>query len=387
MATTQFETRYGFPRASVTLDNWRTRPSSTWSFQNVAEVVPTAAISTYTNGEDQIERPELLGAKSGVGGETVAAFLRRSSTDALAVMKDGAFVWDWFAPTMEPGAPHLVFSIGKSLTAVVAGTLQDEGRLDPTLPVTHYVPEAAGSAYGDCTVQNVLDMRVSLDFTETYLDPQSAFARYRRATLWNPGPRDETLLQFLLSLKKGQGPHGGPFDYLSPNSDMLGVIAERASGERYPDLLRARLWSAIGGQGRCTATVDAEGTARTAGGISITARDLVRVGEMMRNGGMAGSRAVVSEHWVRDTTAGGDRDAWKAGSFPHLMENGSYRNKWYQTGFDSGAFCAIGIHGQWLYVDPAAKVVIVKQSSQNEPVDDPLDRQCLDFFRRLAAMV
>jgi CubicO group peptidase (beta-lactamase class C family) len=193
------------------------------------------------------------------------------------------------------------------------------------------------------------------------------------------------MLEFLASLRKAAGPHGGPFRYLSPNSDVLGLVTERASGERYADLLRDRLWRLIGGRGPCLATVDAEGTARAAGGVSITARDLARVGEMMRNGGMGGSRPVVSERWVRDTVTGGDAAAWQAGDFVHLLPQGRYRNKWYQTG--DSAFCAIGIHGQWLYVEPVRRVVIVKQSSQHEPVDDALDRDCLAFLRQIARIL
>jgi len=386
--TTQnnFETRYGFARNAVTLDNWRTHPFNRWSFQNTHELVPSAHVCSQSRAEAPVDPGTLLSER--IGAETVKQFLDRSWTDALVVMKRGAVVADWRAPHVEPDASHLIFSISKSLTAILAGTLEDEGRLDPIAPVTDYVTEAAGSAYGDCTVRNVLDMRVALDFTETYLDPQSAFARYRRATLWNPGFDGETLLDFIVGLKKKPGAeHGGPFRYLSPNSDMLGVIVERASGRRIADLLRERLLGPVGGTGRCTITVDSQGTARTAGGMSMTARDLARIGEMMRNGGTANGKTVVSRSWVTDATTAGDREAWKKGDFPFLFENGSYRSKWYQSGNANGAFCAIGIHGQWLYVDPLHEVVIVKQSSQPLPVDDPLDLECLKAFEAIAAIV
>ncbi|MBX3569134.1 MAG: serine hydrolase [Rhizobiaceae bacterium] len=386
MATTQFEARYGFPRRAAGLSNWRTRPYSRWTFQNVSEIVPSASVSDDCEAEDLADPGRLLDRTFSLSGgsERGLDFLDRASTDSLVVMKRGTFVADWHAPTVDPAAPHLVFSIGKSLTAIVAGTLIDDGVLDPTLPVSHYLPEAAGSAYADCSVQNVLDMRVSLDFSETYENPTESFLRYRRSTLYNPGDRSESLLQFLMSLDKADGDHGGPFAYLSPNTDVLGQVTERASGARFPDLLRERVWRAVGAKGRCFVTVDIEGSSRTAGGISLTARDLARVGEMMRNRGMAGSRAVLSERFVNDTTRDGDTAAWLAGSFPYLFPDGAYRNCWYQTGYASGAFCAIGIHGQWLYVDPANETVIVKQSCQAEAVDDALDQDCLAFFRRIA---
>jgi CubicO group peptidase (beta-lactamase class C family) len=387
--TTAFEQRYGFPRRAVRLENWRTRPYCIWSFQNVSELVPSAQVSSAAEAEQGEDPSDILALTLDLpaGRETVSAFLERSFTDSLVVMKRGRFVADYRAPTCEPASPHLVFSIGKSLTALLAGTLEDEGKLDPSAPVTRYVPDAAGSAYGDASVRDVMDMRVSLDFDEAYTDPESIFARYRRSMLWNPGPRGQTLREFVLSLRKGPGPHGGPFRYQSPNSDMLGLIVEAASGERYADLLKTRIWEKVGCKGHCMVSIDAEGNARGAGGVSITARDLARIGEMLRNGGMAAGRVVLSERWVRDTTTGGDRQAWKDGDFAKLLENGSYRSKWYQSGYASGAFMAIGIHGQWLYVDPSAEVVIVKQSSQHLPVDDPLDHETLRLLRTIAERV
>ena len=262
--------------------------------------------------------------------------------------------------------------------------------LDPAKLVAHYIPEANGSAYEDATVRQVLDMRVSVDFVEDYHEPEGDFTRYRRAMLWNPlrpGDKPETLQEVILSLRKADEPHGGAFRYYSPNSDLLGIILERASGIRYPDLFRERLWTPLRAKGRCTVTVDRSGMARGASGVSLTARDLARIGDMMRNGGMVGSNAIVTERWVHDTVNGGDRHAWKVGDFAHLLKDGSYRSKWYQSGFPSGAFMAIGIHGQWLYVDPKSEVVIVQLASRHEPEDDPLSQQVLRFFQLVTEMV
>lgn len=385
---TAFEARYGFARDAVTLDNWRTRPFSSWSFQNVSEIVPSVLVAAGRGTEQPCEDNALFDQSVSVGERRVrlSEFLADSWTDIFTVMKKGAFVADYVATTCDFAGPHLLFSISKSLTAILAGILQDRGLLDPERPVTDFVPEVAGSAYGDCSLRHLLDMRASVDFTEAYLDPESAFARYRRAMLWNPGDGTETLRALIATLPKGDGPHGGPMRYLSPNSDLLGIVVERIAGQRYGDMLREWLLEPVGIVGPCLVTNDREGTARAAGGVSLTARDLARVGEMMRNGGMAGSRAVLSEAWVRDTTTAGDKDAWKAGDFAHLFAEGSYRNQWYQSGHQEGAFCAIGIHGQWLYVDPSAEVVIVRLASQNEPVDDALDHACLDVFRQVARL-
>ncbi|MBZ9859125.1 serine hydrolase domain-containing protein [Mesorhizobium sp. CA12] len=388
---TAFEARYGFARKDVRLDNWRLSPFNRWSFQNVGELVPSAHIAAAPAGESQAKSlGALLEEKISLAGgsETVESFLKRSNTDGLTILKAGKPFGDWSAPHMPFGARHIIFSISKSVTAIFAGILEGEGLFDPNAPVTHYIPEAKGSAYGDASVRNVLDMTVSLDFEEAYLDPESAFARYRRSTLWNPGGGSESLAAFLMTIRRLAEPHGQTYRYRSPNSDVLGILIERASGRRVSDLLSEKLWQPLGAGSEMSVTVDMEGTARTAGGMSMTPRDLARIGEMMRQGGTANGRRIVPEAWVRDTVAtGGSFEAWQRGTMAFLFPKGRYRNKWYQTGHHSGAFCGIGIHGQWLYVNPKTEVVIAKMSSQREPVDDKLDGELVAFFEALSGMV
>lgn len=387
--TTTFEERYGFRRDEVTLASWRLDPYGRWSFQNVGELVPSAHVwrGTGAEGAPAVETSALVAERVGLanGEERIADFLARSYADALVVMKDGHFVADWFAPSMDFGNRHIAFSISKSITAVVAGALQERGLLDPGAPVVQYVPEAESSAYGDATVQHVLDMTVAIDIDEAYLDPQSPFGRYRRAMLWNPGGGEEGLREFLCSLKRLPGDHGEIFRYRSPNTDMLGIILERASGLRMADLLREIIWAPLGARGEVTMTVDREGTSRASAGISLTPRDLARFGEMMRQGGTANGARIVSEAWVSGTLSGGSKAAWDRSDFAPLFPKGRYHNKWYQTG--EGSFCGIGIHGQWLYIDPAADVVIVRMSSQPDPIMEGFDRDNLALLGQLARMV
>ncbi|MDX3926184.1 MAG: serine hydrolase [Shinella sp.] len=390
--TQTFIEKNGFARAEVTLSNWRTAPFSRWSFQHVRELVPTAEIRAAATEAEQPAECEAfltLPLETGAGGPaTIKDFLRHAETDAFVVMRSGRIAGEYYAPHANANARHIVFSVSKSLTAVVSGILEQQGLIDPDKPVTAYLPEAAGSAYGDCSYRDVLDMRVSLDFEEAYLDPMGAFGRYRRAMLWNPaeaGLAAETLASFLLTLRKAQRPHGGPFFYASPNSDLLGVVLERVTGMRFCDLMSELLWKPMGARNDAYVTVDAAGTPRTAGGICVTARDLARVGELIRQGGAANGRQIVPSAWIKDMMTGGDHEAWVAGQNASLP-NGRYRSQWYQSGEAGDAFCAIGIHGQWLYVDPGSETVVVKLSSQPNPLDDELKQDNFAFFRAICRM-
>jgi len=313
-----------------------------------------------------------------------------TSTDALVVMKSGRIVADIHASNFTLQSRHILFSASKSVTAVVAGILHGEGLLDPDAPVPAYVPELGSSAYADARVRDVLDMRVSLDFEETYQDPRSDFARYRRAGLLEPavpGQAQQTLIEFLSSLRKGTGEHNAGFRYASPNSDVLGLVLERASGQRFADLVTTRLWQPLGAKQDAYVTVDLAGSARSGGGICMSSRDLARIGELMRLGGAVDGRRIVPEAWVRDVATGTPSGQWHAGKLADWLPGGCYRNKWYQRRAGSAAFFALGIHGQWLYVDPAAEMVVAKFSSQPEPVCDDTKRLNLMLFHRLAAML
>jgi CubicO group peptidase (beta-lactamase class C family) len=304
-------------------------------------------------------------------------------------MKSGRVVADYHAPNFTERSRHILFSASKSVTSIVAGILHGDGLIDLDATVAHYVPELKSSAYSDASLRDVLDMRVSLDFEETYQDPRGDFARYRRAGLLEPsvpGNTPDSLIAFLATLQKGPGDHGGPFHYCSPNSDVLGLVIERASGQRFADFAAARLWQPLGARQDAYITVDAIGSARTGGGFCMTPRDLARIGEMMRLGGTTNGRTIVSQDWVMDTITNGSAKAWRAGKFVEWLPDGRYRNKWYQTGDASGAFFALGIHGQYLYVNPRAELVVAKFSSQPEPVNNDLKRLNLALFDTLARL-
>ncbi|OBZ94851.1 penicillin-binding protein [Pararhizobium polonicum] len=377
-----------FTRADVTLANWRTAPYCRWSFQNVSEIVPSAVIAA----DSQSEAPSLdLGALGtlevpGVDGVTVPleAFLTASETDELVVMRDGHIVAEWSASHSDPARPHIIFSVSKSLTALLAGILAGKGLLSFDRLIVDYVPEVAGSAYADATVQQLFDMEISVDFVEDYLDTSGGFDRYRRATGWNPDRAEDPapdLKSFICSIGKGPWAHGEKHAYRSPDTDLAGIVLERAAGARLATLLSQSLWKPMRARSDAMITVDRIGTARAAGGMSATARDLALAGERVRTRG----GGLLPQSFIEDLWTGGSREAWQNGDQTTLFPTGSYRNYWYETG--GGELAAIGIHGQWIWIDPATATVIVKLSSQALPVDPVLDQAIVCMLRKISAAV
>lgn len=365
-------------RADITLANWRVHPFSRYSFQHVAEFVPVADI-VMPSGQEPASPGEaaLAGlALTDRDGSAIApgAHLRRSHTDHLVVMRNGVVVAEWLADHADPARAHLVFSISKSVTGMLAGIAAQEGHLDPDAPIVRYVPSMQGSTYGSATVRHLLDMTVDIDFDEEYLDDGGAFDRYRRVMLWNPERPDsspETMEAFLATLGGLGHGHGNRFTYASPNSDLLGLVIERATGVRLHLYLAEKLWRPMGAHGAAFVTVDRVGTARTAGGVCITTRDLARLGQLVLDGGRTSKGAqIIPSAWIDDMRTNGDRAAWVNGNFSDMFEYGRYRSCWYDVGDERGSFAAVGIHGQWLWCDPVSDVVIAKTSSRPAASDD-----------------
>lgn len=370
----------------ATLANWRQHPHSIWGFTHVDRLIPVAPIAAGRGSPLPQAAVLDLGRIHVAAHMPAADVLSRTHTDGFLVLKDGAVVAEHYINQQRQDR-HIVFSVSKSITALLAGILVEKGLLDPDEPVIRHVPEAKGSAYADCSLRHVLDMTVSIRFTEDYLDPLGDVARYRAAMGWNPPgaiASEDGLHRFITSLPKAAHPHGYRFHYVSPNSDMLGWIIERAAGETIADLLSRHLWQPMGAEHDAYITVDRQGAPRTAGGICMSLRDLARLGEMVRLKGRIDGRRIVPEAWIGDILNAGDPVAWSRGEMVHLFPQGRYRAKWYVPDPSSEVLCAIGIHGQWIYVDLAAGMVAVKQSSQPVPADDAMDHQTLALFRAIA---
>lgn len=386
------------PESQVTLANWRASPFNRWGFQHVREIVPSADIS---NDPDDLWRlPPVdtdlssLAIDDGRGGHvSLDTFLKRTATDAFVVVHRGRVLCERYTNGMGPGAPHILMSVSKSMLGLLAGVLAANGILDIDATAEHYVPELRGSAFQGATVQQLLDMRVGLAFDEDYLATAGPIVQYRKATNWNPLEPGEIacdLRAFLPTLSDSSGPHGGAFNYVSPCTDLLGWIIERASGRRYADLFSDLLWTRLGAARPCYITVDRLGAPRCAGGMCMTAMDLARVGQLLVAGGRRGTRQIVPEAWIDDITTGGDPSAWMAGPFAPFFPGRSmhYRAKWYVQRGSEPVLSGLGIHGQHLFVDRAQEIVVAKFSSQAMPLDSGAIRmtyRAVDAIRALLA--
>jgi len=375
----------GFPPApedQASLANWREAPFNRWSFRHVREIIPTADIAH----DPHRARPLPVGLVDtgkirirGARGRVLSLddFLTAASTDGLVILHRGRIVVELYAAGMTAETPHILMSVSKSVLGLLTGILVSEGILDPDRQVTTVIPEVNETAYKGATIRHLLDMRTGVAFDEDYTAISGPIVEYRKATNWHPlepGQCPSDLRSFYQGLQASDGKHGGRFHYVSPNSDLLGWVIERATGQRFADLTSRYIWKPMGAQHSAYITVDRLGAPRCAGGICATARDLARLGQVVADGGACEGRQIIPAAWIDDTVKNGSADAWDAGVFAPFFPGRRmhYRNKWYADLGEAPLLFALGIHGQYLFVDPRNQLVIAMMSSQADPLDAEL---------------
>ena len=358
--------------AGISLANWLWEPYSHWSYQHVEDMVPTALIPRRSRPAADLPAAhapvaEIPVTTTGGAATTVGAVMAGTDTDGWAVACRGALVAEHYRDGMGPMTRHLMFSVSKSLIGIVAGALHGAGDLDPDAEVTAFVPALAHSGYDGATVRQLLDMRSGIAFSDDYSDPHADIHILDQAMGWAPrsGPDlPSTLYDFLLTLRQ-RAPHGGPFEYRSCETDVLGWVCEVVGGQRMPGLMSEVLWSRIGAQTDATIGVDRVGTGMFNGGISACLTDMIRFGSLfLRDGVSLTDQQVVPEAWIADTLDGGPDSRQAFAATDTGLPGGMYRNQmWFPYPGNNVLLC-LGMCGQMIYINRAAQTVAAKLSTQ-----------------------
>ncbi|OBH86070.1 hydrolase [Mycobacterium scrofulaceum] len=363
------------PPAGISLDNWLSAPYSRWSFQHVDDFVPTAVIPRGTGPLSALPAAEAAVAEVGLAGTdgsatTVGAVMAATATDGWAIAHRGSLVVEEYLHQMTADTRHLLFSVSKSLVGAVVGALHEAGAIELGAPVTAYVPDLAECGYAGATVRHLLDMRSGIKFSENYDDPAAEIHLLDQAMGWAPRRSPEapaTLRDFLLTLRR-KSAHGGPFEYRSCESDVLGWICEVAGGQRMPDLMSELLWSRIGAEHDATIAVDPAGMGFFDGGVNACLTDLIRFGSLfLRDGVSLTGQQVVPPAWLADTFDGGpdSREAFAASPDHDTdLPGGMYRNQMWFPYPGANVVLCLGMCGQMVYVNRAAEIVAAKVSTQ-----------------------
>jgi CubicO group peptidase (beta-lactamase class C family) len=369
----------GFPparAARVDKRNFMGAPLNRWSFQHIGQLLPSIAVPASKHVRELPRQDAgLAGFEfTSISGRrvTLAQHLAASHTDGFVVLKDGRVAFEHYANGQTPDTRHIMFSVTKSLIGTMAERLVVEGRLDDRLRTDAIIPELAGSAFGDATVRQLMDMAVGIHYREDYEDPLSESSQFgwasglvapRAGEMTTPPPEYaglDDLYAYLPRLKK-RGEHGGFFDYCTAVTEVVAWVIERHTGVACHEMLAA-LWEGIGAERDGFFIADPSGRNVCGAGFNATLRDMARFGQMLLDFGRVGDAQVLPRAVVESLLAGADPAIFAAN--PEFAPIGpfSYKSQWYVL--NGHVLLAIGVHGQQLYVDFDARMVTAKQSSQ-----------------------
>lgn len=368
-------------------------PKTRWSFAHMQEVVPTARISRGKGAVSPL--PKKL--RADLDAVTFTP-LGRSDTmrwdeafeavygDAVLILHKGTIVYERYNGVMGPDQPHIAFSVTKSYFGTLAEMLIAEGKLDETALVSHYIPELKDSGFGDATVRQVLDMTTGLDYSEDYTDPMADIAKFSVAVGAAPAPPGydgpRAAYDYLPTVAK-KGAHGEGFTYKSVNTEVVGWLIARVTGQRPHEVLSDRIWSKMGMEHDASILVDLAGTPFTAGGLNLTLRDMARFGEMIRLNGRFNGQQIVPAPVVAKIRAGGSPEDFSKAGYK-LLSGWSYKSQWWIAHDRHGTFNARGIHGQTIYIDPKSEMVIVRFASNPKAANANFDPISLPAYQAIA---
>ena len=362
----------------VTRANWMRPDLMHRSFRHVEQIVPTSTVDRGSGPVSELPtEPADLGGfefRDHLGAtRTMEQYLVDEHVDALLVWSDGKVRHEVYRNGQTRRDRHIVFSVTKSFTGLLAEMLIEDGVLDDRRLVSEYVAELGQGAYADATVRHVLDMEVGIDFSEVYDDPQSDIRQFAYASGMRVIPDGvaayDCLYDYLPTLRK-RGEHGHDFHYVTANSEVLGWVIEHVTETPIVRLFGERIYEQIGAERDAFYMTDPCGKAIAGGGMCVTAADMLRLALLVANDGVWNDTHIVPPSVIGRLKAGGTPR-------PSLWGNEgggndcSYRSQWYS--FHPGRMLyAMGIHGQSIFVSTERDSAMVVQSSA--PVADG------DFF-------
>ncbi len=373
--------------------SWFRFPQTRWSFSNIRQLMPTRVVSRGEGPVARLPRAERTDIDAvtfqpigGTDSMTWAQSLAANYTDGILILHRGHIAYEQYFGALTADRQHLAMSVTKSFVATVAAILIEEGALDDKATVASYLPELRDAGVGDATIRQLLDMSTGLDYSEDYADSQSSLWDLARAGGFVARPPDyrgpDSFFDYLKTVAKAN-PHGETFAYKTVNTDTLGAVLRRVTGKPLSELLRERIFSRLGAEHDAFFTVDSVGAEFAGGGLNLTLRDLARFGELTRLAGRYNGQQIVPKAVVDDIRRGGDRALFAQAGYT-MLPGWSYRSMWWVSHNPHGAFTARGIHGQAIYIDPAAEMVIVRFASHPLAANANYDATSLPAYDAVA---
>lgn len=299
-------------------------------------------------------------AKQGIAPKTIKdrgnemafdGYLRKHKTVAFMIIRNDSIQYEQYFNEYDEASIVPSFSMAKSVMSILIGCAIDDKLIGSVQdPVSKYIPELSKNGFDKVSIEHLLQMTSGLDFNEGYTNPFGEVATFYYGTNLRKAVAGLTL----------KATPGTKFEYVSGNPQILGLVLERAlRGKTISHYLQEKIWQPLGMEYSATWSTDKRnnGLEKTFCCLNARARDFAKLGRLYLNKGKWNGKQLVSESWVKQSTKvdTSNGSAWY------------YQYQWWLPTKD-GDFMAQGILGQYVYVNPAKNLVIVRLGSNTAGV-------------------
>ena len=284
--------------------------------------------------------------------------LERLDTTALVVIKDGSLVNEQYFLGTGENDLRISWSMAKSFMSGLYGAALESGQIKSLDDkVEDYAPSLKGSAYEGATIRNVLNMASGITFNEDYMDPKSDINDMGRVL-----GLGSSMDKYAAGLKARDAAAGTRWQYVSIDTHIAAMVLRAATGKSLHTLFNETYSANLGFEQAPYYMTDGKNVAFALGGLNLTTRDYAKFGQMFLQGGEFNGTQVISADWVKASTSH---------SAPNFGDRGvGYGYQWWvpmpQEGPNKGDFFAVGVYGQYTYVNPARGIVIAKNAADRE---------------------
>jgi len=349
------------------------------NFRNMDRFVPTSTMPVSPDVWDLGASRDTLKYSGEFHGKdaSLEEFIALSDTSAFLVIKDGVVIYERYAHGDSASSLHTSFSVAKSFISALVGIALADGKIGSLDdPIRDYLPELTSKTFDDVTIRHVLQMSSGLRFNENYTDPEADINKM--VGLVPP----MSYLEYINTLGREHTP--GTFNhYVSMNTQLLGILLRRVTGETLTKYMTRKLWHPMGMQEKGLWTLDGEGDELAMGGLAACARDYAKLGLLYMKDGLRGERRILPEGWAKESVTPNEPHLMP-GENPGSSNQSGYMYQWWTPRNWDGDFLARGIWGQNIYVHPANDVVIVKLAADQKNFDKRFKLAYIDYVQALA---
>src|SRR5690554_6215691 len=314
-------------------------------FSKMYELFPSIPVSTG-NQITSLEKAKSITPKW-EDETTLTSYMNDHKVQGVIVLQDNKIKLEKYADGRNEEPLWTSYSVAKSVSSMLVGVALKEGDIESLDdPLKKYITALDGYDYGNVTVRQLLTMTSGIDWNEDYEDPNSDVAQMYQS----PCEGNEAhIMTYMKPMKSAYNP-GTRWNYSTGETDMVGILVQKATGKSLAEYLSEKIWKPYGMENCAYWLADECSNLNIGGsGLSASLRDFARIGTLMLRENQSNVNNIISKEWLKDATSI---------LYEVNEQGGGYGYLWWRS--KDGSYVAVGIFGQMIYIDPSKNLVIAQ---------------------------